>query len=187
MTALSATQIKKPQDWQAFERASTVLRRCILADDALHRFGRGGQAQHGLDLTGYRNSDPNKLIGVQCKCIGQDGELDEATIRSDLSKAAAYYPPIVEYVITTTAENDKNLDQLAHKLTREYLDNGRKLIVRVWGWGTLEERIREHPKAINATLVTALSQQLAANVEADKGSKSTTVSIIRDLNLQSLE
>ena len=42
-------------------------------------------------------------------------------------------------------------------------------------------------KGLGVTLVTALSQQLAANVETKSSSKGTTVSIISDMNLQSPE
>ncbi len=42
-------------------------------------------------------------------------------------------------------------------------------------------------KGLGVSLVTALSQQLEANVETKSDSKGTTVSIVRDLNLQSPE
>jgi cellulose synthase operon protein C len=120
MSSYAQVQLRPPQDWLAFERASVVLWGCILDDPHLTRFGRQGQIQHGLDLTGYREGDPHKLVGVQCKSIGQPGALKEGVVREDLAKAAGYDPPLTEYIVTTTAENNAKLDQLAHRLTAEY-------------------------------------------------------------------
>jgi cellulose synthase operon protein C len=150
MSSLTQVQIKRPANWEAFESASAVLWACLLGDPRVHRFGDKGQKQHGLDLSGYQDRDPKKLVGIQCKCIRLPGKLKEKVVRADLQKAAAYDTQLSEYIITTTAENDAALDKLAHKLTKEFADAGRTLLVRVWGWGTLQEKIQEHQRAIDA-------------------------------------
>ena len=147
MTALSAIQIPKPSDWQAFERGSVVLWRLILGDDSVHRFGRTGQAQHGLDLTGYRNGDPARLVGIQCKCKGPGEEVAEAEFRADVERALRYEPHLTEYFFTTTAPDDAKLHTMASVVTAEQEKAGRMVIVRFWGWGTLEQRIQEHHAA----------------------------------------
>lgn len=56
MSLLAATQIPKPADEQAFERASIVLWRGLLGDPNVQRNGRRGQRQNGVDLFGVRNA-----------------------------------------------------------------------------------------------------------------------------------
>lgn len=150
MSSLTQVQIAPPADWQAFERASLVLWRNILGDPFVKQFGRQGQLQFGLDLTGYQNGDPNRLVGIQCKCITRPKQLDEKTVRSEVNKAAAYVPHLSEYIITTTADDDSTLDALAHALTEQFSKSGRSLIVRVMGWSSLQERIQLYAAAREA-------------------------------------
>lgn len=147
MSASAYTQVHvpRPSVWQAFEQGSSILWRKILNDDSLHRFGRSGQAQHGMDMFGYRNGDPAKIIGIQCKCKGHDEQATEAELRADLEKALRYEPQITEYYFTTTAPDHAPLQTIAAKITEEQRLLGRRIIVRAWGWGTLEQRISEHP------------------------------------------
>ncbi|MFZ1681902.1 MAG: hypothetical protein WAT70_12860 [Rhizobiaceae bacterium] len=144
---VSQTQIQPPANWQDFESASVVLWGDILKDDGIHRFGRGGQAQYGLDLIGYRDGDPNRLVGVQCKCIDLDNELDETTVREEVGKVVNSGFLLTEYFITHTGKNDGKLDRLATELTAELAKDNRRILIRVWGWGTVRERISRSEKA----------------------------------------
>jgi tetratricopeptide (TPR) repeat protein/predicted nucleic acid-binding protein len=139
--------IQKPADWQGFERASAILWRYILDDDSIHCFGRSGQAQHGMDMFGYRSHDPSRIVGIQCKCKGFGEEATEKELRADLAKALKFKPQLNEYYFTTTGPDDTKLSQVAAQLVEEQLKLGRKIIIKVWGWGTLEDRINEHPEA----------------------------------------
>lgn len=146
-SAYGQIQVTKPKDWQAFERGSSLLWRKILKDDSLHRFGRGGQEQFGLDMYGYRDSDPDRIVGIQCKCKGQDKQATEDELREDFAKALDYEVKLTEYFFTTTAEDHGPLQTLAARLTAEQKALGRSIIVRAWGWGTIEERLQEHDVA----------------------------------------
>ena len=148
--ALSQTQIQPPADWEAFERASLILWSDILQDEGIHRFGRGGQKQYGLDLTGYRNGDARRLVGIQCKCIDRNQPLDERTLRAEVRKVLGSGFDISEYFVTHTGPNDGRLDRLATTLTQEQAKLGRNLIIRVWGWGTLQERIANSDRGMRA-------------------------------------
>jgi cellulose synthase operon protein C len=94
MTALSSIQIPKPSDWQAFERLLATLWSEILDDDAVQRFGSGGQQQHGLDLTGYRKGDPSRFVGVQCKCKGPREKVTAKEFRNDVGRALKLKPAL---------------------------------------------------------------------------------------------
>lgn len=150
MSLLAATQIPKPSDEQAFERASIVLWRCLLDDPNVYRHGRRGQRQNGVDLVGIRNSDPTHLVGIQCKLKGADHFLTEKEVRDEVNKALTFRPDLREYFIITTAPDDVNLQQLVREFAVDLAAKGRQLLIQVWGWNTLEERITEHAKALNA-------------------------------------
>ena len=150
MSELASTQIPKPRDEQAFERCNEVLWRCILEDETVKLYGRRGQRQHGVDLTGIRHDKPGKIVGVQCKLKG-DGKLTNAEVRAEVTKALTFTPPLSEYIIVTTAPDDRNLDRLAHELSMS-ASEGREIDikVRIFGWGTLEREIHRFLRAREA-------------------------------------
>lgn len=150
MSKLAATQIPKPADEQAFERASAVLWRCLLGDPSVQRNGRRGQRQNGVDLSGWRDGNPDRLVGIQCKLKGDGQFLGEAEVREELRKALTFKPALQEYFITTTAPDDVAMQELARELTLELRKQGRMLLVYIWGWNTLEEHISEHQEALRA-------------------------------------
>lgn len=143
-SAYSQVQVPKPKNWQDFELGSSILWRKILKDDSLNRFGRGGQEQHGMDMFGYRDADPSKIVGVQCKCNGHHKMPSEDEFRRDFEKALKWEPKLTEYFFTYTADDDGPLHTFAAKLTEEQRLLGRTVIVRAWGWGTFEQRLAEH-------------------------------------------
>ncbi|MER8674605.1 tetratricopeptide repeat protein [Mesorhizobium sp. M0037] len=147
MSLLAATQIPKPADEQAFERASIVLWRGLLGDPNVQRNGRRGQRQNGVDLFGLRNSDPEHHVGIQCKLKGDGHSLTEEEVRGEVAKALAFRPRLKEYFVITTAPDDVAMQELARELTAELNKAGTPLLVYVWGWNTLEERITEDAAA----------------------------------------
>ncbi len=150
LALLAATQIPKPADEQAFERASVVLWQNLLNDPNVKKNGRRGQRQNGVDLYGVRNADPEHLVGVQCKLKGSNRELKEQEVRDEVDLALTFKPKLREFFITTTAPDDTNLDELARELSVDLSKRGYQLVVHVWGWNTLEEKIQEFPDALNA-------------------------------------
>ncbi len=168
LSVLAATQIPKPADEQAFERASIVLWRGILADPNVQRNGRRGQRQNGVDLFGTRNGDPGHLVGIQCKLKGPTGRLTEKEVRHEFGEALTFRPPLREFFITTTAPDDAELQELARELAVDAKASGRTIQFYVWGWNTLEERIDEHDDARNAfdPNHSAFAAKVLANLDA---------------------
>jgi tetratricopeptide (TPR) repeat protein len=150
MSQLAATQIPKPADEQAFERACEVLWRGLLKDPNVQRVGRRGQLQNGVDLVGRRDRDPTQSVGVQCKLKGDGKALTESEVEREVSLALTFDPPLREYVIATTAPDSAPLQALARRLTLEQHQAGRYIEIAVWGWNTLEERIAEDVDARRA-------------------------------------
>lgn len=147
MSLLAATQIPKPADEQAFERASIVLWRGLLNDPNVQRNGRRGQRQNGVDLFGLRAGDPEHHVGIQCKLKSDGHALTENEVRDEVKKALTFKPRLKEYFVITTAPDDVAMQELARELTAELSKASSPLLVYVWGWNTLEEKITEDPAA----------------------------------------
>jgi tetratricopeptide (TPR) repeat protein len=147
MSLLAATQIPKPSDEQAFERASVVLWRGLLNDPNIQRNGRRGQRQNGVDLFGVRNGNPVHRVGIQCKLKSDGQHLTADEVREEVRKALTFRPELREYFIITTAPDDVALQELARELSADQAAKGRNILIYVWGWNTLEERISEDAAA----------------------------------------
>ena len=93
-SASNQVHVPRPKVWQDFEKGSALLWRRILSDPSIHRFGRGGQKQHGMDMRGYRDGDTGRIVGVQCKCKGQGKRATEKELRADFEKALKYEPKL---------------------------------------------------------------------------------------------
>jgi hypothetical protein len=150
MAGYQATQIRKPENETAFEKNTSVLFRAFLNDPNVQRLGRRGQKQYGIDLIGHRNRDPRAPVGVQCKLKGGNRKLSAKEIKTEVGKALKFKPTLVEYFIVTTAPNDTKLTALAATLSKQQAGKGRKILIEVWGWDTLKDRINEHEGAKEA-------------------------------------
>ena len=151
MSEYAATQIPKPKDEHTFERQCEVLWRRVIKDPNLKIHGRRGQRQHGVDLVGNRDGDPERIVGVQCKLRGDGVALTEAEVTDEVSKALTFKPPLSEYIIVTTASDDAKLDRLARELSISVSeDRSKNLNVQVFGWGSLEREIQRYPDALRA-------------------------------------
>ncbi|MCY4399765.1 MAG: hypothetical protein OXE96_10555, partial [Gemmatimonadetes bacterium] len=151
MSEYTAMQISKPSDEQAFERCNEILWRCILGDHSVQLHGRRGQEQHGVDLTGLRDGQPESIVGVQCKLKSEGQRLTESEVRAEVEKALTFSPPLSEYIIVTTAPDDEKTQNFARQLSISVSENrGRPLKIRVLGWGSLEREIRRFPDSLKA-------------------------------------
>lgn len=168
MSLLAATQIPKPADEQAFERASVALWRGLLNDPSVQRNGRRGQRQNGVDLFGIRNGDVDWQVGIQCKLKSEGHALSEDEVRAEVRKALTFKPPLKEYYVITTAPDDVAMEELAREITKELAADGKTMRVFVWGWNTLEERISEDSatrKAFDPTY-TLFAEEILAETKS---------------------
>jgi tetratricopeptide (TPR) repeat protein len=145
---ISDTEIPKPQDWQAFQRGCVILFRCLLGDPSLLQFGSEGQAQHGIDLHGYRNADTARPVGIQCRRL--ESQLTEKKMRKDVEEARQIKPALSEFIFATTTKRDKNLSLAAAALTEELKASGWNCRVTFMSWPDLQHEISQHPDALRA-------------------------------------
>lgn len=146
----SNTVIGIPTDDKVFEENCVPLFAGLLNDRNVKLLGTSGKAQFGLDLLGRRDRDANAPVGIQCKLVTRGAKLTEAQVRAEVRAALTITPPLTEFYIVTTARDDPALDFLAIALSQEQSKLGRTIDIQVWGWDTLQEKIRADPKALNA-------------------------------------
>ncbi len=146
----STTIIGIPTDEKVFERNCVPLFAGLLNDPNVKLVGSRGKKQFGLDLIGRRHRDPTQPVGIQCKLITKGGKLKESVIREEVADALAIKPPLTEYYIVTTASDETSHDLLAIELAQEQAKLGRTIDIQVWGWDTLQEKIRADPRALRA-------------------------------------
>lgn len=146
----SSTVIGIPTDDKVFERNCVPLFAGLINDPNVKLLGTRGKRQFGLDLLGRRDRDPAQPVGIQCKLITRGGKISKTTIRAEVKQALTIQPPLTEYYIVTTATDEPALDLLAIELSQEQADAGRKIDIQVWGWDTLQEKIREDARALAA-------------------------------------
>ena len=122
----------------------------ILRDPHVKRFGTCGQKQHGIDIVGHRDGDPNRLVGIQCKLKSGRSKLKADEVKQEVRKALGYKPALKEYLIVTTSKDDGKLDQVAQQLMHKQAAKGRSIQITVWGWDTLQEQIDQYEAAKQA-------------------------------------
>ncbi|KXV34299.1 hypothetical protein AD940_07840 [Gluconobacter thailandicus] len=146
----SSTIINIPTDDKVFESNCIPIFVEHLNDPNVKLFGTHGKKQYGLDLIGKRERDPSQPVGIQCKLITRGAKLSEATIRREVSQAMGLKPLLTEFYIVTTATDDAAYDSLATTLAQDQAARGRKVDIQVWGWDTLQGKIRNNRIALAA-------------------------------------
>ncbi len=150
MAGYRATPIRPPASDTEFEKNCVVLFRELLGDPNVKRLGTRGQRQDGVDLIGYRNRHPKKIVGIQCKLKTGQSRLTPREVRTEVNAALKYKPHLSEYFIVTTSKDDTKLDQLAQQLMHDQEAVGRRFHIEVWGWDTLQEKIDQSEAAKKA-------------------------------------
>ncbi|MFT9113391.1 MAG: tetratricopeptide repeat protein [Acetobacter malorum] len=146
----SSTIINIPTDDKVFESNCIPLFVGLLNDPNVKFVGTRGKKQFGLDLIGKRDRDPSQPVGIQCKLITRGTKLSEMTIRREVNQAMSIEPALTEFYIVTTATDEPAHDFLATRLAQEQGKLGRIVDIQIWGWDTLQEKIRKDPKALAA-------------------------------------
>lgn len=120
MTSLTALDVPRPKDWQAFERI--VLGALSQKWKRTHfvKNGRDGQSQKGVDITG---DDPlGKTIGVQCK---HTKKLSIDTVLSEVKKAEKFAGGLSEFYMATSAEHDALLQEKVREVSKGRIKQGK--------------------------------------------------------------
>ncbi|MBM6993538.1 MAG: hypothetical protein I3J02_09800 [Prevotella sp.] len=143
-------QLRKPENWQDFERLCKVLWGEIWeCPDTIKRNGRQGQAQKGVDVYGIKNGE-DAYRGIQCK--GKDdytkSNLTESEIDNEIAKAHLFTPKLKSFYIATTANKDANIEEYVRQKNLESISNG-GFEIDIFAWEDIVDLIEAHRNTYN--------------------------------------
>ena len=138
-------QIDAPKSWDDFENLCCALFQQEWANPTVQRYGRGGQAQQGVDIFGQNLNEGDRWYGVQCKLKDGNlgGKLTKAEIDKEVAKADAFATPLTGLIIATTAPVDSALQDHCAALTGARAAAG-LCSVSLYGWGHIEAMVRRY-------------------------------------------
>ncbi len=147
---IAATQMKKPSNWQDFEKLCKLLWGEIWGcEDTIKRHGRQGQNQHGVDVFAYVERYGG-YCGIQCK--GKDeytnAQLTEAEIDEEIEKAKGFEPELKKLIFATTANKDAKIECYIRK--RDVENRGKGLFqVDIASWEDIVDQLERYKTTYN--------------------------------------
>lgn len=143
-------QLRKPENWQDFERLCKVLWGEIWeCPDTIKRNGRQGQAQKGVDVYGIKKGEC-VYRGIQCK--GKDdytnSQLTESEIDSEIAKALLFTPKLKSFYFATTANKDAHIEEYIRKKNLESISKG-EFEIDIFAWEDIVDLIEAHRNTYN--------------------------------------
>lgn len=144
------TQLRKPENWQDFERLCKVLWGEIWeCPDTIKRNGRQGQAQKGVDIYGIKKGEC-VYRGIQCK--GKDdytnSKLTESEIDNEIAKALLFTPKLKSFYFATTANKDAHIEEYIRNKNLESISNG-GFEIDIFAWEDIVDLIEVHRNIYN--------------------------------------
>ena len=147
---IAPTQLKKPSNWQDFEKLCKLLWGEIwVCEDTIKRHGRQGQNQHGVDVYAFVEKYGG-YCGIQCK--GKDdytnAQLTESEIDAEIEKAKDFGPELKLLVFTTTANKDAKIEGYIRK---KDVENRRKGLFKVdiASWEDIVDQLERYRTTYN--------------------------------------
>lgn len=143
-------QLRKPENWQDFERLCKVLWGEIWeCPDTIKRNGRQGQAQKGVDVYGIKKGEC-VYRGIQCK--GKDdytnSQLTEYEIDREIAKALLFTPKLKSFYFATTANKDAHIEEYIRKKNLESISKG-GFEIDIFAWEDIVDLIEAHRNTYN--------------------------------------
>lgn len=143
-------QLRKPENWQDFERLCKVLWGEIWeCPDTIKRNGRQGQAQKGVDVYGVKKGEC-AYRGIQCK--GKDdytnSQLTESEIDNEIAKALLFTPKLKSFYFATTANKDVHIEEYIRKKNLESISKG-GFEIDIFAWEDIVDLIEAHRNTYN--------------------------------------
>lgn len=129
----------RPTNWQDFE----IFMKDFFNEkygNGFDRYGREGQAQHGIDILG---SHDGKNIGIQCKRYEES--LTIGKIKKEAIKADKGPINLQEYIFATTDKRDAKIQKDLLQLNSDREKNSLTKI-QIMFWETIEDEINSNIK-----------------------------------------
>lgn len=147
---IAPTQIKKPENWQDFEKLCKKLWGEIWdCADTIKRNGRNGQKQNGVDIYGIPKGE-SSYYGIQCKCKedNTDSALTQKEIDEELKKSINFKPTLKRLIFATTSNKDASLEEYIRQKDIEYRKKG-LFEVHLFCWEDIVDLLEERRNTYN--------------------------------------
>lgn len=147
---IAPTQIRKPENWQDFERLCTKLWGEIWkCQDTIKRNGRLGQDQNGVDIYGMPDGE-DEYYGIQCKGKSDysKSELTEKEIDEEIENAKKFQPALKQLIFATSANKDAKIETYVRMKNIQHRKSG-LFGVDVFAWEDIVSRIEEYRSVWN--------------------------------------
>lgn len=147
---VAQTQLKKPSNWQDFEKLCKLLWGEIWGcEDIIKRHGRQGQNQHGVDVFSYVEKYGG-YCGIQCKGKDDytDAQLTEKEIDAEIRKALDFEPKLRLLVFATTANKDAKTEGYIRSKDVENRENG-LFAVDIASWEDIVDQLERYRTTYN--------------------------------------
>lgn len=149
----SITQyFQPPLYWQQFEDLTEGVFKEVFRDPKPTKYGRPGQAQHGIDIYGFENGN-GRLIAIQCKRMDEcdtnnqplpGGCITKRLLNKELKKVRDGFPrPLDTWIFATTAKREAAIQSYVLKLDRESRAAG-SFGIQVWFWDDFITDLNRH-------------------------------------------
>jgi hypothetical protein len=145
MPTLKSADLPTPQSWEELEVIVADLLQREWRDPNLHRNGRSGQSQQGVDIYGRREGK-GSYLGCQVK----DREsVTEPELRAEVSAAKSFAPPLGHYILAYAGPTDARLQEVARRITLEHEESA-LFSVNVWSWPDTCRRLTDYPELLES-------------------------------------
>lgn len=147
---IAPTQIRKPENWQDFEKLCTKLWGEIWkCQDSVKRNGRSGQAQHGVDIYG-KPQMCDGYYGIQCKGKNDysNSTLTCEEIDEEIEKAKSFKPRLKQLIFATTANKDVKIEEYVRCKNIENIEND-LFEVDIFSWEDIVAKIEDNRNVWN--------------------------------------
>lgn len=129
-------EIAKPDNWQDFERISARLCEKIYKTRNIHRYGRQGQRQNGVDIM---IESEEGIEGIQCKHVEK---LTFSEIDEEIEKAEKFIPALKSFKFYTTLKRDTTIQSYIAGKSQEY--RAKNLFdIDILSWEDIAEKLQE--------------------------------------------
>ena len=134
-----------PKNWQEFE---TIVRDAQMQrwkSTSLQKNGRGGQQQHGVDISGP--DEIGRLVGIQCKRYKTILKLKDVT--AEIANAEKFNGQLSALFVATTADHDAKLQEQVRQISDKRVAEG-KFAVALLFWDEIVSSLLLNPAVLKA-------------------------------------
>lgn len=124
-----------PKDAAAFEVLCCEALKRELNRPSLHRYGKSGELQFGVDIVD--DTIPGAVIAIQCKLREPTKALTIAEVQAELAKTESFPIPIARYIVCTTAKKGRGLQDAVALLNQQRVAQ-KEFSVEIMFWDEFE-------------------------------------------------